>query len=321
MKVGVLTVPLYDRTTEEAFAYLSQRGVQTVELGTGGSPGNTHCNPAELLADPAKLENFKGLLAKYNLSIGALSVHSNHVHPNAEIRATAAKEFTLTLQLAQKLGVDTVVTFSGCPGDCDTARYPNWVTCAWPDDYQQILQYQWDDVLIPFWKQAAQEAAGYGVTKIALEMHPGFAVYNPASLLRLREAVGPAIGANFDPSHLYWQGINPPDAIRALKGAIYHFHMKDTQMFPAMCSINGVLDPTSLAKIETRSWLFRTIGYGHGEIEWKEIVSALQAIGYNGSLSIEHEDILMSVEEGLNKAISFLQSIIIHDRPGDAWWV
>ena len=321
MKVGVLTVPLYDRPVEEAFAYLSQRGVETVEIGTGGSPGTNHCNPAELLADPAKLEHFQGLLKKYNLSISALSCHSNHVHPNKEIRDIAAQEFTNTLKLAQKLGVDTVVTFSGCPGDHDGAKYPNWVTCAWPEDYQTILDYQWEQVLIPFWKEAVQEAASYGIHKIALEMHPGFCVYNTASLLRLRAAVGNAIGANFDPSHLIWQGIKPADAIVALKDAIYHFHMKDTKINTALCNVNGVLDPTRLSSPETRSWLFRSIGYGTSESSWKEIVSALQMVGYDGALSIEHEDLLMSIEEGLDKAISFLQSIIIRQRPADAWWV
>lgn len=321
MKVGVLTVPLYDRSVEQAFDYLAQRGVETVELGTGGFPGSTHCNPAQLLADPAKLEELKGLLKKYKLEISALSCHSNHVHPNKEIRDKAAADFTATLQLAQKLGIDTVVTFSGCPGDCDGAKYPNWVTCAWPDDFQEILDYQWNQVLIPFWKGAVVEAASYGVTKIALEMHPGFAVYNPASLMKLREAVGPAIGANFDPSHLFWQGIRPAQAILEMKGAIYHVHMKDTKIHKAACDVNGVLDPSRLSQIETRSWLFRTVGYGHDTQVWNEIISALATIGYEGALSIEHEDILMSVEEGLDKAIRFLHEIIIRERPAEAWWV
>lgn len=320
MKLGVLTVPLYDRNTEEAFAWLSARGVEAVELGTGGSPGNKHCNPEELLSDSGKLQGFKDLLLKYNLTISALSCHSNHAHPDSAIRETAARDYTMTLKLAEKLNVDTVVTFSGCPGDHPGAKYPNWVTCSWPTDYQKVLEYQWNDVLIPFWQGAVKEAAQYGVNKIALEMHPGFCVYNPASLLRLREAVGPAIGANFDPSHLFWQRIKPAEAIKALKGAIYHFHAKDTRIDDANSSVNGVLDPTGLENLATRGWLFRTVGYGHDTLVWKDIMSALRLVGYDGAVSIEHEDAFMSIEEGLEKAIEFLKPIIIHEKPIDIFW-
>lgn len=320
MNLSVLTVPLYDRSMEEAFAWLSARGVDSLELGTGGFPGNTHCNPVELLADEKKLEQFKNLLEKYHLKISALSCHSNHVHPDRNVREKAAKEFTDTLRLAQKLGVDRIVTFSGCPGDCETAKYPNWVTYPWPSDSEEVLEYQWNEVLIPFWKKAAEEAAGYGVTKIALELHPGFCVYNPYTLLKLREAVGPAIGANFDPSHLFWQGIDPAQAIRALKGAIYHFHAKDTYLDPVRVQTHGVLDIQNLGEVEKRSWRFCTVGYGHDEKQWKEMMGALRLAGYDDAVSIEHEDALMSAEEGLGKAIEFLKPLIIKEQPIDAFW-
>ena len=320
MKLGVLTVPLYDRSADEAFAWLSERGVETVELGSGGAPGNGHCNPEELLADPAKLRSLTDSLKKYNLTVSALSFHSNHVHPDPEVAATAARDFTASCRLAEKLGVDTVITFSGCPGDQPGAKYPNWVTCAWPTDYPKILEYQWNEVLIPFWKKAAKEAEGYGVTKIALEPHPGFCVYNTETLLRLREAVGPAIGANLDPSHLFWQGMKPADVIKALGGAIHHFHAKDTKIDDALTTINGVLDTKSLASLNDRSWLFRTVGYGHDALEWKGIMSALRLAGYDGSVSIEHEDAFMSVEEGLEKAISFLLPLIIREQPIKVFW-
>lgn len=320
MKLGVLTVPLYSKSPEEAFAYLSSLGVQTVEIGTGGSPGSTHLNPQEMLADPAKIEAYKALLAKYNLEISVFSCHSNHVHPNKEIRELAHKDFIDTCKLAQKFGVDTIVTFSGCPGDHPGAKYPNWVTCSWPTDYLEVLKYQWEEELIPYWKAATKEAAQYGVTKIALELHPGFCVYNTSSLLRLREAVGPAIGANLDPSHLFWQGINPVEAIKQLKGAIYHFHAKDTKLDGHNVEVNGVLDTGSYGDVLGRSWLFRTVGYGHDYSTWKAIISTLRAIGYDGSISIEHEDALMSVQEGLESAIKFLQNVILYEQPADMWW-
>ena len=320
MKLSVLTVPLQQLPTEEAFAYLHSLGVQQVELGTGGYTNHNHCNPDVLLADEGKVEELKGLLAKYELSISALSCHGNPVHPDKAVAKSYHDVFVQTCQLAQKLGVETVVTFSGCPGDCADSKYPNWVTCAWPDDYGKILDYQWNEVLIPYWKEAAAIAESYGVKKIAFEMHPGFAVYNPRTVLKLREAVGPILGANFDPSHLIWQGMDPVEALKELKGAVYHFHAKDTRVDPRNTAVNGVLDTRNFGMMAERSWVFRTVGYGSDTKLWKDMMSTLQLIGYDGAVSIEHEDGLMSVKQGLEKAIAFMQDVMITEKPADMWW-
>jgi len=311
MKLGVFTVPLYGKSTEDAFKYLSGLGVQAVEIGAGGYPGNNHIVPAA---------EMKALLAKYNLTISGISCHGNPVHPNKEEAKRYHEDFITACKYAQEVGIDTVIGFSGCPGDSPHAKNPNWVTCAWPPEYGDTLKFQWEEVLIPYWKEAVKIAESYGITKIALEMHPGFNVYNPSTLLRLREAVGPIIGANFDPSHLYWQGIVPTEAIKALKGAIYHFHAKDTRVDKFNTAVNGVLDTGSYGDMLGRSWLFRTVGFGHGESEWRDIISTLRAIGYDGALSIEHEDGLMSVEEGLEQAINFLKPMILQEMPADMWW-
>ena len=320
MKLSVLTVPLQNMPAEEAFAYLHSLGVQQVELGTGGYTNRNHCNPDELLADERKIAHLLEILKKNELEISALSCHGNPVHPDKAIAAEYHRVFVNTCKLAQKLGVDTVVTFSGCPGDCAESRYPNWVTCAWPDDYGKILDYQWNEVLIPYWKEAANIAQSYGVKKIAFEMHPGFAVYNPATLLRLREAVGPILGANFDPSHLIWQGIDPVEALKALKGAVYHFHAKDTRVDSRNKAVNGVLDTRHFGMMAERSWIFRTVGYGSDAKLWKDMMSTLQLIGYDGAVSIEHEDGLMSVQQGLEKAIHFMKIVMITEKPADMWW-
>ena len=319
MKLGVFTTVLSDRDTEAAFKFLSERGVECVEIGTGGFPGNKHLNPAEALADEGKLNAFRELLKRYNLTVSALSIHSNPIHPDADVRAVADSDYKNSLKLAEKLGVDTLITFSGCPGDHPGAKYPNWVTYTWPGDYKTILDFQWNEVLIPYWEKAVKVAENHGV-KVALEMHPGFNVFNPSSLLRLREAVGPTIGANFDPSHLYWQGIRPAEAIKALKGAIYHFHAKDTKMDVANTSVNGVLDIGSLDDMVNRPWLFRSVGYGNDALEWKEIISTLRLVGYDGALSIEHEDALMSIEEGVSKAIDFLKPLLMREKALEVFW-
>lgn len=320
MKLGVLTVPLYDLSLEETLKYLHGLGVQAVELGCGGSPGKKHLDPDVYLNHPEKIAEVKELLKKYEMEICALSAHGNGVHPNPEVAAEATKDFENAVLLAEQLGVDTVVTFSGCPGDSPTSQYPNWVVCPWPDDFLTILDYQWNEVLIPYWKKEVEFVRAHGVKHVAFEMHPGFCVYNPETCLRLREAVGPELGANFDPSHLIWQGIDPVAAIKELKGAIYHFHAKDTRIDPYNTAKNGVLDTKHYGQIAERSWVFRTVGYGNDTQYWREMVTALKTAGYDGVLSIEHEDSLMSIREGLEKAVAVLKEVLIFENAGEMWW-
>ena len=321
MKLSVLANLYGAKSLDETLKILTGLGVHTVEIGAGGYPGKAHCNPAELLADEKKYDEFVATFKKYDVEICALACHGNPVHPNKEIADSYDKDFKEAVLLAEKLGVDTVITFSGCPGDHEGAKFPNWVTCAWPEDYVEILNWQWEEKLIPYWKKTAAFAKEHGVSHIAFEMHPGFCVYNPETLLKIRAAVGDVIGANFDPSHLIWQGIDPVAAIRALAGAIYHVHAKDTKIDKYNTAINGVLDTKHYGKELERSWVFRTVGYGNNESYWRDLVSNLRLCGYDRVLSIEHEDSVMSIDEGLRKAVTFLQDIIIVEpKPTTMSW-
>lgn len=322
MKLGVLTVALGDKNFDEALSYLESIGVEAVEVGCGGSPGTAHADAVEFIKDESLLNKFKETLKRHEkIELNALSVHGNAIHPDKEVAAGYEKQFEAAILLAEKLGVKKVNTFSGCPGDCENSKYPNWVTCPWPDDYLKVLDWQWNEVLIPYWKKAVAFANGHGIHKICLEMHPGFCVYNPAALLKLRAAVGDTIGALFDPSHLFWQGIDPVVAIRQLKGAIYHFHAKDTKIDAANTAFKGVLDTEHYANELNRSWIFRTVGYGHSEETWRNIFSELQLAGYNDVISIEHEDSVMAPYEGLEKAVAFLKKVMIHQpKPSGMWW-
>jgi sugar phosphate isomerase/epimerase len=322
MKLGVLTVALADMNYEDAFRFLAENGVQMVEIGCGGYPGKAHCDAAAFLADDSKCEAFKKALKDNGLEISALSCHGNMIHPDPEIAKSFDEDFTNAILLAEKLGVPVVNTFSGCPGGSKDDKTPNWVTCPWPDDFLGVLDYQWNEVLIPYWKEKVAFAKAHGVHKIALELHPGFCVYNTKTLLRLREAVGPEIGANFDPSHLVWQGMDPVACIRELgkAGALFHFHAKDTKVDPYNTAVNGVLDTLNYGDEINRSWIFRTVGYGHGAEYWKAIASELRLAGYDYAVSIEHEDSLMSGKEGLLKAIAALKEVLIFEEKGEMYW-
>ena len=320
MKLGVMNPVLSQYSFEDALKYLNNLGVQCMEIGAGGYPGNCHLDAEKLINDDSAVAEYKALLEKYKIEISAISCHGNPLHPNKQIAQDYDRQFKNAILAAEKLGVDTIVGFSGCPGDCENSENPNWVTCQWPEDYRKILKWQWEEKVIPYWKDTAEFAAAHRIKKIAFELHPGFVVYNPESLLKLRAAVGDIIGANFDPSHLFWQGIDPVAAIKALKGAIYHFHAKDTKIDEYNTAVNGVLDLKGFDDALGRSWLFRTVGYGHGKDVWNDIISALHATGYDGTVSIEHEDALMSPTEGLEKAVAFLKEVLIYQSSGEMWW-
>ena len=320
MKLCVLANLYGNLSLEDTLKKLKPMGVQAVEIGAGGFPGKAHCDPEVLLADEKKLDEWKALFTKYDIEAAALSCHGNPVHPDKKVAEMFDKDFRNTVLLAEKVGVDTVVTFSGCPGGCAEDKTPNWVTCPWPDDFLGILDYQWNQVLIPYWKEAGAFAEAHGV-KIAFEMHPGFCVYNPETLMKLREAVGPVIGANFDPSHLVWQGIDAVAAIRYLGDAIYHFHAKDTKIDQLNTARIGVLDTKHYSDEINRAWVFRSVGYGHDMQWWRDVVSNLRLVGYDKVMSIEHEDSLTSIDEGLSKAVSFLKDAILFDaKPGEMSW-
>lgn len=321
MKLGVFEVMYQGMPFEAALDKLAAMGVQAVEIGAGNYPGDGHCRPAELLADAAAARRFKDAVESRGLTISALSQHGNPLHPDAAFAQASHETWRATARLAELLEVPVVCAFSGCPGDQEGARYPNWVTCPWPDDFLKILDWQWTEKVIPYWEREARFAEEHGIN-IALEMHPGFVVYNPETLLRLRQECGPRIGANFDPSHLFWQGMDPVTTIKILggEGAIFHVHAKDTYLDRANIAANGVLDTKHYERVLDRSWVFRTVGYGQGEKVWRDIISALRAVGYDYVLSIEHEDSLMSTDEGLQKGIDLLNSIIFREEKTAMWW-
>ena len=320
MKLGVFTPVFGTMTLDEVLAKVrALPRVQAVEIGTGGWPGKDHLDVDALLDKKPCAAAYRQKIADAGLTISALSCHANPLHPDEAIAKAADDLFRKTVRVAEQLDVPVVVTFSGCPGDSEGATHPNWVTTPWPPEFLDILEWQWEKKAIPYWNRSAHFAAEHGV-KVALEAHPGFIVYNVDSALRLREAAGPNLGINFDPSHFFWQGVDVPAAIRVLGDSIFHVHAKDVALDARNVAVNGVIDTKTYRRMAERSWLFRSVGWGHDELEWKRIVSALRLAGYDYVMSIEHEDALASVDEGLRAAVDLLSRVILTEPPVQAWW-
>jgi len=310
--IGVFD-PVYEKLSlEQMLDKVSALGLEAMEIGTGGYPGAHHCPVDDLLADPAKAKTWIRKFEDRGIRVATLSCHGNPIHPDAKHADRDAETFRKTVLLAERLDVKVIVGFSGCPGGSSAETQPNWITYRWPPEYNEMLQWQWKEKVVPYWKEAAKFARGHGIKKLALEMHPNFVVYNPRTLLKLREAVGEEIGANCDLSHLFWQGCDPVEVIHFLgkQGAIYHAHMKDTVLYPDNVSKYGVLNfAFETGELEQASATFRAVGYGHGAGLWKEIVKAYMDVGYEGILSIENEDPILSGEIGVERAAYVLKNV------------
>mgnify|MGYP001297514260 CR=1 FL=1 len=310
--IGVFDPAFPDLTLDQLVEKYQQLGVEAAEIGTGGYPNNKHCPLDDLLADPAKLRAWKKKFDDHDIQVATLSCHGNPVHPDKSIAERDDQTFRKTVLLAEKLDVKVIVGFSGCPGANPTDKNPNWITYRWPPEYAAAQDWQWKERVVPYWKDAAKYARSHGIRRIALEMHPNFMVYNPLTLLKLRDAVGEEIGANNDLSHLFWQGCNPVEVIHMLgkQGAIYHAHMKDTVLFPDKVARYGVLNFIfEKQDLKTASDAFRAVGYGHSASTWKDIMRAYMEVGYEGIFSVENEDPILSGEVGVERALYVLKNV------------
>jgi sugar phosphate isomerase/epimerase len=318
MHIGAMSTAFMKHSFETALKHCQRLGIESIEIGTGGYLPKNHCDPEHLLSDPRFLDTFRGLLDKYGVSISALSIHGEPLHPDPQIAAQYDREFKATSRLAEKLGVARLTLLAGLPGATPTDSSPNWILCQWPPRNYDFVQWQWDERLIPYWKEHVKFAEAAGV-QLCFEIHAGDLVYHPAALLRLRDVFGPIVGATLDPAHLIWQGMDVHDVILTLGDAIYHVHAKDIRLNPTVIRQEGILDPKPMQLERTRSWLFRTVGYGNDAIWWRDFVSTLRMIGYDSVLSIEHEDPLIDPLEGLERSVQFLRTMV-PEKPRAGMW-
>src|SRR5881398_549718 len=277
MKIGMITDSLPGTDIETLVSTAARLELDMLEFGCGNWSSAPHLNLDRMLDSDAERRNFKARLDAHGIAISALNCSGNPLHP-------------------------------GEPGDASA----NWITTEWPPEVREILRWQWDEALIPYWRDLVAYASGLGVRKLCLELHGHQNVYNVRTLQKLREAVGETVGANFDPSHLMWMGADPIAAARALGDAIYHVHAKDTRIDPVIAGVNGVIETTPGDRFQGRAWNYITLGYGHGELWWRELIAVLAGIGYDDVFSIEHEDPMLPALEGVEKSVAFLRNVLIN---------
>lgn len=307
MKLGFVSDSLGGMSLQEVLQNAQRMGVQGIEVNTCGWSTAPHFDLKAMLGDAQAQKDFRARFEDHGLEIISLNANGNPLHPTDPAQAEGLRD---TIRVAGQMGIKTVCTMSGLPAGSASDTMPNWVVSSWPPETQDILKYQWEEKLIPFWTEIAALARDNGVERIALELHGNQCVYNVPSLWKLRDAVGPVIGANLDPSHLFWMGADPLVAAEALGEAIYHVHAKDTMLNAPVQATTSLLENGSLMDIPARSWSYITLGFGHGEEWWRQFCYRLKMAGYDGWLSIEHEDVLLNSLEGLEKSVTLLQNVM-----------
>jgi sugar phosphate isomerase/epimerase len=306
VELGLYTDSLAHLARDQAFDVAARLGATGIEIAAGGQSSAPHLDRAGLLASPDARRRLLDDLATRGLHLAALNCSAWLLHPRrAEEQRRIVEE---TFRLAGLLGVRTVVTMSGCPGDGPGATTVNWPVYPWPDDLVDLRRRQWE-AMLGLWHELAPQAVDEGL-RVALELHPLQLVFNVPTLLELRAAVGDVVGANLDPSHLFWQQMDPLAVIRALGPAIHHVHLKDTAVIPDEVAIAGVLDVRPFDVPEGRAWNFRTVGRGHDATFWQAFVTGLVSAGYAGSLSIEHEDRSEDPLVGVAESAAFIQTVL-----------
>lgn len=308
MKIGLVTDCLANRSLEDVLKTCRELGIDQVELGCGNWSSAPHVDLDGLLASKARRDELRAILKQYGISISAFNCSGNPLAPG-EWGKREDEVTRKTFQLSEYFGLDTVVMMSGLPAGGPNDEFPNWIVTSWPPETQKILDYQWNMVAIPYWREIVTVANAHGITRLALEPHGCQLVHNVENFWRLREAAGKTVGFNLDPSHLFWMGADPICVARSLKEAVYHVHVKDVRI-EKPAEINTLLDGKGVLEYAGRGWNFAIPGYGHDERWWREFIINLKMIGYDGVLSIEHEDYTFDTDRALQKTAAFLSAIL-----------
>lgn len=308
MKIGLVSDSLSHLSLDDLLGTASKHGLEGIEINTGNWSAAPHINLNDLLQNAAHRRQFADTFKRHDLEVIALNANGNQLHPKDGERQS--KVLYDTIRLASLLEIKTVCLMSGLPAGAPGDSMPNWVVSSWPPETQEILNWQWQEKLLPHWHSLAKFAGENGIEKLCIELHGNQLVYNVPTLLRLRHEIGPIVGANLDPSHLMWMGADPLAAIDSLGDAIYHVHAKDTLLNTPVQAVTSLLENGPLSDVAARSWSYITLGYGHNEGWWRQFCYRLRMSGYDGWLSIEHEDVMLSRLEGVERSVALLKSVM-----------
>jgi sugar phosphate isomerase/epimerase len=317
VKLALLTDGLGGRSLERALDWIAAelRGVEGIELGVGGYSPVPHCDPLALEADEAARDALLRALAERGLELCALNVSGNPLHPDARVARRHHEELERAIRLSASLEVPRLVVMSGCPGPGPgEARAPHFVGGGWLPDLEGVLEWQWSERVLPYWRERTAEASAlHPELRLCFELHPGTCVYNVHTFERIAE-LGENLAVNLDPSHFFWQGIDPLAVVERLGDRVGFVHAKDTLERTRNRSLNGVLDCRWPGDPEEMPWNFATVGSGHDRDWWTEFVAALAAAGYDGPVSIEWEDPFVDAEESLREAASCLRQAMAREE-------
>lgn len=307
MRLAIKTCTL-DMPYTDMLDFCVNQGVSAVEIGTGNWSGAPHIDLDTLVSSETARVRWYDEMRCRGIELCALNCSGNPLAHKQEMEVTEK-----TFRLAGQLGLKKVVMMSGLPAGCAEDRTPVWITTSWPPETQDILDYQWNEVCIPVWKHLVEMAADCGIEQIALENHGMQLVYNPETLLRLRKEVGPMVGMNLDPSHMFWMGGDPIEAARVLgeHDAIYHVHAKDSRPERRMAGPNGMLDTKPISAFRNRAWNYVSVGAGHGLQWWQEFFSVVRMCGYDGDVSLEMEDLTLPMLEGHLASLRTLKDALV----------
>jgi sugar phosphate isomerase/epimerase len=309
MRIGVYSDSLPKLSRRELFAWCAERGVTDIELGVGawGPWPRPHLDLATI-GTAKERDRLSGELKEHGLRLGAVNAAGNLLHPDQKKREDAQARFRAAVELAVALGVKRVVTMSGCPagaGGGGLGVFPCWATSC---DDENLFAWQLENSLGPFWRATSDwlEKAAPGVM-ICLELHPGVAIFSTAGFEALAAHVGKNVGLNLDPSHFWWQGIDPVTVIEALGERIGWAHGKDTLLYPERIRRHGLLHFAPPTDATHAPWHFAPVGEGHDDKTWAVLLGALRAAGYDDVISIEHEDPRYDGPQGTERSLAGLR--------------
>jgi sugar phosphate isomerase/epimerase len=325
VQIGCYMVSFGNRSVGAALDLLLDIGIEAAEVPCGGFVQSPLCPTRELLEDAAARSRFLDEFRSRDITVAALNANGNPLHPDTEVGPAHAQDLRNAIELAALLGVPRVVAMPGLPGADPGARFTNWPIVPWDSEILDVLDWQWNEIAVPFWQGIGSLAESRGV-RVCLEMHPHTVAHNPQTLLRLLDQAGSAsLGANLDPSHLFWQGIDPCRAVAMLGQRVFHAAAKDTALHHEAIALNGILDdgfrrpsPSEpnyslggrhvlTRPLENRAWRFVTVGRGHDVTFWAEFLASLTRTGQVEAIAIEHEDYSLPPEEGVREAASVLR--------------